>query len=423
MSILLTTGGVLRKDFDQSLFLPGAIKAIADRPVELTPNCSGQRVCATTVSPVAAPSEMISLAQLLEQPAAPGLPVTIEACERIGPAKTALKWPGEELIRMASLDGKSKMAVKSEFPRKDRLDLRCTNVLVHLPPGPVNKPIAAGGGCFYEQEIPGYRRGHICAARPDGVGGRRRFLRKPSSEDLAVAAARPIFYMPTHIIEKQKLIEKHAALLGVPNMTTKWITFLWRRARRPTRWLAGGVDILNTPATGNLLLAVGTAPAAASKGIVACSAQPMMLISRRWANIKSLRDIGPQRQRSRCPTVKISTQAIVLQIGACGNVWRRPVVDKLDANHCAARSSRRLCGAGSEFPARGPQPLLRSPPFTFLGTEERAGCSCDFCHPTRRDGRARLSPGAVLHPPPNSPMPIRRSSRRLARRHQGGAGI
>ena len=34
-----------------------------------------------------------------------------------------------------------------------------------------------------------------------------------------------IFYMPSHIIEKQKLIEKHAAALGVPGVTTKWLTF------------------------------------------------------------------------------------------------------------------------------------------------------------------------------------------------------
>ena len=28
-----------------------------------------------------------------------------------------------------------------------------------------------------------------------------------------------IFYMPSHIMEKQKLIEKHAASLGVPGVT------------------------------------------------------------------------------------------------------------------------------------------------------------------------------------------------------------
>jgi len=61
-----------------------------------------------------------------------------------------------------------------------------------------------------------------------------------------------IFYMPSHIMEKQKLIEKHAALLGVPGVTTKWITFSGGGAQTDAL-LAGGVDILNT-GTGNLLL-------------------------------------------------------------------------------------------------------------------------------------------------------------------------
>ncbi len=61
-----------------------------------------------------------------------------------------------------------------------------------------------------------------------------------------------IFYMPTHIIEKQKLIEKHAGLLGLPNITTKWINFSGGGAQTDAL-LAGGVDILNT-GTGNLLL-------------------------------------------------------------------------------------------------------------------------------------------------------------------------
>src|SRR6266478_9957619 len=120
-----------------------------------------------------------------------------------------------------------------------------------------------------------------------------------------------IFYMPTHIIEKQKLIEKHAAALGLPGITTKWITFSGGGAQTDAL-LAGGVDILNT-GTGNLLL-LWDRTRGGVKGIVACSAQPMMLISRD-ANIKSLRDIGPN-DKIAVPTVKISTQAIVLQIAA-----------------------------------------------------------------------------------------------------------
>src|SRR5260370_4659340 len=60
-----------------------------------------------------------------------------------------------------------------------------------------------------------------------------------------------IFYMPTHIIEKQNLIEKHAAALGLPGITTKWITFSGGGAQTAAL-LAAGVDIPHT-GTANLL--------------------------------------------------------------------------------------------------------------------------------------------------------------------------
>lgn len=135
-----------------------------------------------------------------------------------------------------------------------------------------------------------------------------------------------IFYMPTHIIEKQKLIEKHAAALGLPNITTKWITFSGGGAQTDAL-LAGGVDVLNT-GTGNLLL-LWDRTRGGVKGIVATSAQPMTLISRD-PHIKSIKDFTPN-DKIAVPTVKISTQAIVLQIAAAeafgADQWA-----KLDSN-------------------------------------------------------------------------------------------
>src|SRR5207244_13334324 len=63
--------------------------------------------------------------------------------------------------------------------------------------------------------------------------------------EIALSRQPGIFYMPSHIIEKQKLIEKHAAALGVPGVTTKWLTFPSGGAQTDAL-LAGGGDILNT---------------------------------------------------------------------------------------------------------------------------------------------------------------------------------
>ncbi|WP_371421108.1 ABC transporter substrate-binding protein [Tardiphaga sp.] len=167
-----------------------------------------------------------------------------------------------------------------------------------------------------------------------------------------------IFYMPTHIIEKQKLIEKHAAALGLPGITTKWITFSGGGAQTDAL-LAGGVDILNT-GTGNLLL-LWDRTRGGVKGIVATSAQPMTLISRD-AHIKSIKDFGPG-DKIAVPTVKISTQAIVLQIAA-SEAFGADQWSKLDAN------TVQLGHPDAYAALSNTQHEVRShfsiPPFTFL---------------------------------------------------------
>src|SRR3954471_819366 len=129
--------------------------------------------------------------------------------------------------------------------------------------------------------------------------------------EIAVSRQPGILYMPTHIIEKQKLIEKHAAPLGLPTVTTRWVT-LSGCGGQPDALLAGGVDILCT-GTGNLLL-LWDRTKGGVKGIVATSAQQMSLISRD-ERIKTIKDFGPG-DKIAVPTVKVSTQAIVLQIAA-----------------------------------------------------------------------------------------------------------
>jgi NitT/TauT family transport system substrate-binding protein len=86
-------------------------------------------------------------------------------------------------------------------------------------------------------------------------------------------------------------------------------------------------DILNT-GTGNLLL-LWDRTKGGVKGIVATSAQPMKLISRD-PHIKSLKDFGPS-DKIAVPTVKVSTQAIVLQI-ASAELFGADQWSKLDAN-------------------------------------------------------------------------------------------
>lgn len=191
--------------------------------------------------------------------------------------------------------------------------------------------------------------------------------------EIALSRQPGIFYMPTHIIEKQKLIEKHTAALGLPGITTKWITFSGGGAQTDAL-LAGGVDILNT-GTGNLLL-LWDRTKGGVKGIVACSAQPMTLISRD-ANIKSLKDFGPG-DKIAVPTVKVSTQAIVLQIAAAemfgADQWAKLDANTVQLGHPDAYAAL----SNSQHEVRN---HFSIPPFTFLELKNVPGAHAVLSSP------------------------------------------
>jgi len=183
--------------------------------------------------------------------------------------------------------------------------------------------------------------------------------------EIALSRQPGIFYMPSHIMEKQKLIEKHAAVLGVSGVTTKWINLSGGGAQTDAL-LAGGVDILNT-GTGNLLL-LWDRTRGGVKGIVATSAQPMTLISRD-AYIKSLRDFGPN-DKIAVPTVKVSTQAIVLQIAA-SELFGADQWAKLDANTVQlGHPDAYVAMTNAQHEVRN---HFAIPPFTFLELKNVAG--------------------------------------------------
>lgn len=144
--------------------------------------------------------------------------------------------------------------------------------------------------------------------------------------EISITRQPGILYLPTHVMEKQKLVEKQAAKLGLPNLTTKWVMFSGGGAQTDAL-LSGNVDAVNT-GVGNLLL-LWDRTHGKVKGIVATSAMPLTLISRN-PKIKSLEDFGPS-DKIAVPTVKVSTQAILLQM-ASAQKWGADQWSRLDAN-------------------------------------------------------------------------------------------
>jgi NitT/TauT family transport system substrate-binding protein len=167
-----------------------------------------------------------------------------------------------------------------------------------------------------------------------------------------------ILYLPSHVMEKQGLIEKEAAKLGVPGLKINW-ALLSGGGSQTDALLAGSVDVVNT-GVGNLLL-LWDRTKGGVKGIVANSALPLTLITRS-PNIKTLKDYGPN-DRIAVPTVKVSTQAILLQM-ACEKTFGPDQTTKLDGN------TVQLGHPDAAIALANPQHEITShfsaPPFSFL---------------------------------------------------------
>lgn len=144
--------------------------------------------------------------------------------------------------------------------------------------------------------------------------------------EISITRQPGIVYFPSHIMEKQRLIEKHAAALGLDGLKVNWVNLSGGSAQTDAM-LAGNVDVVNT-GVGNLLL-LNDRTKGGVKAIVATSALPLALISRD-PNIKSIADIKAG-DKIAVPTIKVSTQAILLQM-ASAKLYGDDQYAKLDVN-------------------------------------------------------------------------------------------
>jgi NitT/TauT family transport system substrate-binding protein len=147
-----------------------------------------------------------------------------------------------------------------------------------------------------------------------------------AKSEISITRQPGILYLPSHVMEKQQLIEKEAAKLCLPNLKVTWASLSGGGAQTDAL-LSGNVDIVNT-GVGNLLL-LWDRTKGGVKGIVANSALPLTLVTRN-PNIRTLKDYTPG-DRIAVPTLKVSTQAILLQM-ASEKTFGADQTTKLDAN-------------------------------------------------------------------------------------------
>lgn len=182
--------------------------------------------------------------------------------------------------------------------------------------------------------------------------------------EIAITRQPGILYLASHVMEKEQLIEAQAAKAGLAGLKVRWLIFGGGGAQTDAL-LAGNVDIVNT-GTGNLLL-LWDRTRGRVKGIVASSAQPVLLLSRD-PRIKSLQDIGPA-DKIAVPTVRVSTQAILLQIAAI-KLYGDAEINRFDTNTVQLAHPDAMAALSN--PRHEVANHFSAPPFQYLQLEQGA---------------------------------------------------
>lgn len=131
------------------------------------------------------------------------------------------------------------------------------------------------------------------------------------AQELRFSRQPGLCFMPLHVIEKQRLIEKHAARLGLPAISVKWLSFANASAQQDAL-LSGNADVVNTGS--GPLLTLWDRTKGGVKAIAVSCAIPLTLITRD-PKIRTLKDFGPG-DKIAVPTIKVSIQSLLLQITA-----------------------------------------------------------------------------------------------------------
>ena len=129
------------------------------------------------------------------------------------------------------------------------------------------------------------------------------------SNQIAVAQQFGVSFLPLMVMERDKLVEKHAKAAGLSDVQVSWVK-------------VAGPSVMNDGVISGALqfIAVG-APSLITlwdktngqvKGVSAMTTYPLYLVTRN-PNVKSVRDFS-DNDKIAVPSIKVSTQAIMLQM-------------------------------------------------------------------------------------------------------------
>jgi NitT/TauT family transport system substrate-binding protein len=174
-----------------------------------------------------------------------------------------------------------------------------------------------------------------------------------------VARQYGIGYLQMAVMERQRLIERHARSAGLGDVTVVWHT-IGDPAAGNDAMLAGDVDFVAGGLGSFTTLWDRTRGTLGVKAVAALDSMPMLLNTRDPA-LRSIRDLGPDH-RIAIPGVKVSSQATTLQFAAAqafgADEWQR--LDRLTVGMAHPTGMQALLAERSEIVAH-----FTSPPYQY----------------------------------------------------------
>jgi len=182
--------------------------------------------------------------------------------------------------------------------------------------------------------------------------------------EIRISRTTTMAYLPLMVIEHEKLLEKHAAQAGIPNLKVSWHTFTGPSAQIDALF-SGNIDAVAVGSTALITLWARTKGTPLEvKGISALSSMPIAL-STRNAQVNSLRDFS-DRDRIAVPSVQVSFQAMLLQMAAAKE-WGIENYKKLD--HLTVGLGQMDAVAAMMQPSHEVNSDFATPPFLYVERE------------------------------------------------------
>src|SRR6187551_1399148 len=168
-----------------------------------------------------------------------------------------------------------------------------------------------------------------------------------------------VAYMQYMVMQDLKLVEKHAKAAGL-DITTEWATFRSSDVMNDAL-ISGSVDFVSLGVPGIITINSKTKGTANEvKGVLGLNISPLMLVVRDPA-IKSLKDFN-DKHRIALPAVKVSNQAIILQMAAAKEFGdaKYAALDHLTVSMSHPDATAAMLGGQSEITAN-----FSSAPFQY----------------------------------------------------------